>query len=365
MSSITIRLAEDTDSTKIQELAHKCPQQGMISFIVHRTPQFNSLHRLLDPGAWHYVACKEDQIIGLIGVMHFQGNVLGKEHKIGYMLDLRLLEEYRNGITAFRLVKTAIDKLIQSDADMVIVNFLKENKRPMVFTSGRGGLPSSHYLGENTIFSLIPLYKMRLDKRFEIGVPTESDIPELIELYNNYAKGFKIAPVFTEERFKRNISTIKGLDLKNFLVARENGKIKAVTALWDEHPYKNYQILKLNFTIRAVSCILRFLKYFIKVPNPIRINKPLKQLSLVQFAHDSCPEALGTLFRKVNNNLLGSEYTLITLYSQTKDPVFELLKKFKYVSAKSEMYLFAKDTSAFEGLGKSSLPVMFDLLKVQ
>ena len=297
--------------------------------------------------------------------MHFKGKVADRESNIGYMLDLRLLEEYRRGITAFRLVKTAIDRLIQSDADMVIVNFLKDNKRPMVFTSGRGGLPSSHYLGENTIFSLIPLYKMRLNKRFEIAVPTENDIPELIELYNNYANGFKIAPVFSEERFRRNISTIKGLELKNFLVARENGKIKAVTALWDENPYKNYQILKLNFPIRLVSRILRLLKYFIRVPNPIRINQPLKQLSLVQFAHDSCPEALDTLFRKVNNNLLGSEYTLITLYSQSNDPIFELMKKFKRISAKSEMYLFAKDTSVFEKLNNNSLPVMFDLLMVQ
>ena len=31
--------------------------------------------------------------------------------------------------------------------------------------------------------------------------------------------------------------------LDNFLVARENGKIRAVTALWDEHPYKSYQVL--------------------------------------------------------------------------------------------------------------------------
>jgi hypothetical protein len=365
MGSITIRLAEDSDNEKIMGLARKCPQQGMITFFVNRTPRFNSLHKLLDPGAWHYVACKDDQIIGLVGVMHFQGKVLGMDSKIGYMLDLRLLEEYRSGLTAFRLVKTAVDHLRQSDADMVIVNFLKDNKSPMVFTSGRGGLPAAHFLGENAIFNLLPMHKMKLDKRFSIELLSEKDIPELIDLYNRYAKGFKIAPVFTEERFRRNLNSLDGFSLDKFIVAKENGKIKAVTATWDEHIYKSYQILKLNFTINVVTRILKFLSMFMKVPNPVRINEPLRQLSLVMYAHDDCPEALDTLFRHVNNTQRGSEYTLITIYAQVKDPIFRLLQKYKGISVQSEMYLFAKDPSIFQGLDDDKSPVLFDMIMIQ
>jgi hypothetical protein len=365
MGSIQIRLAEDSDNEKIMAMSRQCPQQGMVTFFVNRTPRFNSLHRLLDPGAWHYVACLDDKIIGLVGVMHFEGKVLGKDSKIGYMLDLRLLEEYRRGVTAFRLVKTAVDHLRQSDADMVIVNFLKDNKRPMVFTSGRGGLPAAHFLGENTLFNLLPLHRMKTDKRFEVGTLKENDIPELIGLYNKYAKGFKIAPVYTEERFWRNINSLEGFSLDKFLVARENGKIKAVTAIWDEHTYKSYQVLKLNFTISVVTGLLKFLSLFMKVPNPVRINEPLRQLSLVMYAHDDCPEALDTLLRHVNNTQRGSEYTLITIYAQVKDPIFRFLQKYKRISVQSEMYLFAKDPSVFQGLGDDPSPVLFDMIMIQ
>jgi predicted N-acetyltransferase YhbS len=361
MSAIHFRLAEESDNEGILELAKRCPQEGMITFFVNRTPRFNTLHRLLDPDAWHFVACREDQIIGLVGVVHFQANVSGKNNKIAYMLDLRVDEAYRNGITAFRLVKTAIDHLQKSDADMVIASFVKDNKRPMVFTSGRGGLPTAYYLGRNRILNLLPVHDMKPDNRFEIDTLQEKDIKEIIEVYRSYASNFKIAPIITEERFRKYMSTVEGLSIDHFLVAKENGKIRAVTALWDEYPYKSYQVLRLTSQISLVNGLMKFLSHFMRVPYPIRKNEPLRQLSLVMYAHDECPQAMNSLFRHINNMSRGSEYTLITLYTQENDPIFHTLKNFPGVSIQSEMYLFAKDSSVFEKLREDSSTVLFDL----
>lgn len=360
MSSIHVRLADDADNDSIISLAERCPQEGMITFFINRTPRFNTLHRLLDPGAWHFVACKADRIIGLVGVTHFPATILNREYKLGYMLDLRVDEAFRSGITAFRLVKTAIDHIRVSDADMVIANFLKENRRPLVFTSGRSGLPEAYHLGTNRIFNVIPIRRMRLDKRFEIGIPDENDIPEIAELYRRYASGFKIAPVISEERLRTYTQSIDGLSLRNFLVAREKGKIKAVTAVWDEHPYKSYQVLKLNKSITIVTALLNFMSRFMKVPHPIRLNEPLRQLSLLLYAHDDCPAALDTIFRHVNNLNLGSEYTLIMFYAQENDQIFRFMRKYIGISVRSEMYLFAKDTSVYEELKNDTSGVMFD-----
>jgi hypothetical protein len=365
MSKIQIRLAEESDNDQILDLAKKCPQKGMITFIVNRTPRFNTLHRLLDPEAWHYVVCKEDQIIGQVGVIYFQATVLEKPCKIAYMLDLRVEESYRRGTTAFRLVNTAIDHLWESDADMVIANFVTDNKHPLVFTSGRSGLPEAHYLGRNRMFNLIPLYSMKLDKRFRIDTLSEGDIAEILDLYRKYSLDFKISPIITEDHFRVLLNSIDGLSPEHFFVARENGKIKAVTALWDEHFYKSYRVLKLNSNITMVNNLLKFLSLFMKVPHPIRLNEPLRQLSLVLYAHDDCPEAMKTLFRHVNNMNLGSEYTLITFYAQENDPLFGVLKNFKGASVNSEMYLFSKDPSVYDKLRENPSPVQFDISMVQ
>jgi hypothetical protein len=361
MSSIYIRFAEDADNEKIMGLAKRCPQEGMITFFPNRTPQFNTLHQILDPSAWHLVACKDNQIVGLVGVIHFNAKVLGNNCKIGYMLDLRVDKDYRSGTTAYKLIKAAADNLQQSDLDMVIANFLKDNKRPLVFTSGRGGLPNAHYMGDNKIFNILPIRFMQLNSRFEINELIEEDIPEIIELYRKHAANAKISPIITEELFKKYISSVEGLSFSNFLIAKENGKIKAITAFWDEHKYKSYQVLKFNFSIKVATNILKFLSLFMRVPRPIRLNEPLRQLTLVMHAHDNCPEALDTLFRHINNINIGSDYTLIMLYAQESDPIFRFMKKYIGVTVKSEMYIFARDNSLFEKLDSDTSSVQFDL----
>ncbi len=364
MSSIYIRFAEDADNDKIMDLAKRCPQEGMITYFPNRSPQFNTIHRLLDPNAWHLVACKGDQIIGLVGVINFKAMVLGKVCRAGYMLDLRVDKDYRGGTTAYKLIKAAADHLYQSDLDMVIANFLKDNKRPLVFTSGRGGLPTAHYLGDNKIFNILPISLMKLNSRFEIYEAKEEDIPEIIELYRKYGANAKIAPIITEELFRKYIGLVDGLSLSNFLIARENGNIKAITAFWDEHKYKTYQVLKFNFSIKLATNILRILSLFMKVPRPIRINEPLRQLTLVMHAHDNCPEALDTLFRHINNINIGSDYTLIMVYAQESDPIFRFMKKYIGVTVKSEMYILARDISLFEKLDDDPSSVQFDLTMI-
>lgn len=361
MSAINIKLADDDDNDKIIGLAEKCPQEGIITYFINRTPRFNTLQRLLDKDAWHFVARKDDSIIGLVGVIHFPASVLGKTYKVGYMLDLRVDKAYRSGITAFKLVSAAVDHVRRSDADMVIANFLKDNMRPLVFTSGRGGLPSAHYLGTNRIFNIIPLRTMRLDPRYKIDKPDDKDIPEIVELYRKYASQYAIAPLITEDRFRNYFDNITGLSLDNFLVARENGKIRAVTALWDEHLYKSYQVLRLSFSIRVVTGLLNFLSHFMRVPHPVRLNEPLRQLSLVLYAHDDCPEALDTLFRHANNISMGSEYTLIMLYAPENDPLFRSMKKFTGITVRSEMYIFAKEAALIEKLKENPAAVLMDV----
>lgn len=363
MSAINIRFAQESDNEKLMELAQRCPQEGMVSFFPIRTPRFNTLHKILDPQAWHMVACQGERIVGLVGVIHFKARVLERVFKVGYMLDLRLDKEFRSSTVAFKLIKTAVDHLQNSDTDMVIVNFLKDNKRPLVFASGRGGLPPAQYLGDNRIMNIFPIRKMRLNKRFAISNLTEDDFPEMLQLYQNYSNsGFKIAPIYSEELFRNYFNTVKGLSLQIFLLAKENGKIKAVAAIWDEHYYKSYNVLKLNNKINLANGMLKFLSLFMKVPHPVELNKPLSQISVAMPAHDNCPEAFDTLMRHINNMHLGSKYTSISFNAQENDPIFDHMKAFTSVRVNSVMYAFAKDTSIFKPLEDDPSVVLPDLI---
>jgi hypothetical protein len=293
--------------------------------------------------------------------MYFDALMLGKPSRIAYIMDLRLDTAWRSGTTAFKMIKGATDYLLDGKVDYVIGNFLKDNKRPTVFASGRAGIPKGFHMGDNRIFNIIPMRLRPVDPRFQISTPTESDLSELATLYKNYASQYRMATMYTEERLRYLLETLQGFGLEHFLVARENGIIRAVTAMWDEHYYKSYQVTRLNTKIKLVNRALKALSLFTKVPAAVKVNQPLRQRSLVMYAHDDRPEALTALFNEVNNRHRGSDYTLITLYAQERDPVFECVQNLMGVDVRSEMYLFCEDTSKYEPLSDSNLPDQLDI----
>jgi hypothetical protein len=365
MSQLEFRLAVEADNDGIVALARRCPQEGMITFLFNRGPRFNSINRLLDPEAWHFVACDQGRIVGVVGVIHFQAQVLGSTRKIAYILDLLLDSRYRRGTTAFRLIKPVVQRLHESDADLVLVNFLKDNPHPLVFAKGRAGFPAAVNLGDNTFYNMLSLRKLKVDPAYRIDQPTERDLPEILDLYRLCSQEYKIAQVLDEPTLLHYVNNIEGLGLENFLVARRNGRIRAVTAVWDEIPYKSYEVQKLNFAISSVSRLLKMMSYFAKVPQPIRLHEPLSQLSLVLNAHLDSPEAMEMLLRHVNNINRGSKYTLITLYAQDNDPISKVIRKFRGMSVKSEMHAFARDPKLLAQIAQADLPVMFNLALLQ
>jgi len=358
-------MAEEADNDGIAALARRCPQEGMITFLFNRGPRFNTINRLLDPLAWHFVAVDQDRIVGVVGVIYFKAQVLGSTKKVAYILDLLLDKQYRRGTTAFRLIKPVVERLYESDAEMVLVNFLKDNVHPLVFAKGRAGFPAALNLGDNTFYSMLSLSKMRVEPAYQIDTPTENDIPELLELYQSCSKSYRIAQVLDETTLRHYLQNLQGLGLENFLVARHNGRIRAVTALWDEIPYKCYEVQKLNFAIASVTRLLKIMSYFMKVPQPIELHQPLSQLSLVLSAHLDSPEAIEMLFRHVNNMNRGSKYTLITHYGQVNDPITKVIRKFRGMSVKSEMHAFARHPELLDQLAQVNSPVMFNLALLQ
>lgn len=358
---LQFRVAEPGDNDAILALADRCPQEGMISFTVHRKPRFDTLLKLLDPNSWHYVACDGDEVVGLIGVIHFNVTLHGKPSTCAYMMDFRVDPRYRSTTATFRLVKGAVDRILQSDADFVIGNFLKANNKPTVFASGRAGFPPGHHLGDNKVFNIIPWRNLSISPKYRIRQANVSDIPQLAALYARYASSFRMAPIIDEHRLQNLTSTVNGLSIDHFIVACEGNTIRAVTAIWDEHYYRHYQVQRVNAQIKWANRMVRALRLFRTMPQPIELDAPLKQRSLVLYAHDGDHEALAALFRHANNMLRGADCTLLSLYTRDNDPIIPYLSGLTGISVSSEMYLYANDASLYATMGTQGETDWLDL----
>ncbi|MFH0760220.1 MAG: hypothetical protein V2A67_01800 [Bacteroidota bacterium] len=339
---VKVSWAEDSDNERILKLSPRCAQAGMIRMYPDRSPVFNRLHRLVDPDSYHALALNNTQVVGLLGTVHGDMFFLDQPLRTAYFMDFRVDPDYRKGLTAYRLVKPTIERERSSGARLGLATVLRNNDAPMVFTKGRGGFPASLYMGDNRIFNFIPVRKLKTDPRFTIETPTGADITELIGLYNRYYQTYRLAPRLSEEVFRQYLSRIDGLGLENFRIARADGKIKAVVAIWDEASFRKYWVTRSNLNIKILNTISRLFSLFTEMPEPIRTNQPLKQLSLVLFAHDHSTEALGALLRYANNLHLGGKYSLLQIQIHEDDPAIASLKGLTGISIFSEIHLFTE-----------------------
>ncbi|MDD4645026.1 MAG: hypothetical protein PHY99_03470 [Bacteroidales bacterium] len=339
---VEVRWAEDLDNQSVLELSPRCAQAGMITMYPDRAPVFNRLHRLVDPDSYHAIALNGNKVVGLFGTLHTDMYLCDKPVRTAYFMDFRVDPDFRVGLTAYRLVRRTLDFESESGTRMALATVLKNNDAPMIFTKGRGGLPASLYLGDNRIYSFVPVRRLKIDDRFVIRKATLEDVPSLVGLYNRFYGSYQLAPRMTEETFLHYITNIEGLEIDHFFVACEKGEIKAVGAAWDARSIKRYWVIRSNIKVRLMSELVKFLSFLgRKMPEPIRTNQPLKQLTLVLYAHDQSTEALTAIFRHINNLHLGGEYSLIQVQMHEDDPVNECLKGLLGASLYSEIHLFA------------------------
>ena len=351
---VLVRWAEEGDNQSVLDLSPRCAQIGMITMYPDRSPVFNRIHRHIDPDSYHVIALNDHKVVGLLGALHTDFYFRDKPIRTAYFMDFRVDPDFRIGLTAYRMVKPAIDFERASGTRMALATLLRDNEAPMVFTKGRGGIPASLYLGDNRIYSYVPIRHLRTDNRFIIRQAVESDIPDLVKLYNRFYSSYRLAPRMTEQTFHRYITQVDGLGIDRFYVACEGRSIKAVLAAWDAKSIKRYWVTQSNIRVKLISGLVKFLALFGKMPEPIRINEPLKQLTLVLYAHDHSKEALAALFRHINNLHIGGEYSLIQVQIHADDPVNESLRGLTGISVYSEIHVFTDNLQSAREIQNAS-----------
>ena len=329
-----------TDNESILKLSHRCPMEGMLTLYPDRSPVFNRLLHQLDSKAYHAIVRADGEAVGLLGILHEKLYLNQRPYPTAYFMDFKVAPEYRSGLTAYRLAKAAIEREVADRCRMGMATLLKGNDAVHVFTRGRGGFPGSVNLGMNRVYNFIPLFRLHINKKYPVEIPSEEDIPEMADLLNRFYNTYKLAPRITEEQLRFYVREIDGLSLNRFRIVRRDGRISAVVASWVEHAYKRFVVTRRNPPILLVNMILRLLGLVFRMPAPVRRGKPLRQKTLVLWAHDDCPEALATLIRDANNQIRGKDFTLLQFFVHEEDPIIPFLKGMIKIKVLSEIQLF-------------------------
>lgn len=360
-ASVSIDLLRDEDNAEILKLSHTCPQRGIVEAYPDRSPVFRRLHKQLSPKSYHIVARKADSLIGAFGAVYTNLKFRSTEFDAAFLVDLKVHPDYRRSTVAYRLVKETVRHLREeNNTNLAVATFLKDNEYSLIFTQSRAGVPEARYLGDFRVFNLVPLKRYRVSGQFSIGHPTEEDIPELVNLYNKFYSGYKLAPRMTEALLRYYCNEIDGMDLGQFWVARQGGSIRAVLCAWEQVHYKRWFVNRLNKKMKMVSFALKALGHVFKMPAPLKEGSSLTHIALVMGAHDGCISGMKALIRSINNFYLGKEYTVLQTHFNDKDPVNEALKGLVGFAVHSEAHVFTEDPELAKEIAEDERLVHFE-----
>lgn len=356
---VDINLMKKEDNEAILDLSHRCIQEGVLSVYPDRTPEFSRIHKQLDDGTFHLVARDGERLVGCLGAIHTPVQFRGKVHDSIYFLDFKVDPEYQGGITAYRLVKDMYVKFKEKE-EIGFATIIKGNDASHIFTRGRADFPGSTNLGDIVFTNIIPFRTRKVNPRYQIEKPAETDISELVSLYEGFYRTYKLAPHMTEKQFRSYLSNIDGIELENMRIAREDGKIKAVLCAWDEDVYKRWMVMKIPFGMKMAFVLVRFLSLFVKMPAALKTGKALRQKTLVMMAHDNDLEALKSLVRHIHNEHRGTEYTILQAHLHAEDKMASALEGLFGLKVKVEMHTLTNDPKLSEDIKNDPGPVLFE-----
>lgn len=179
-----------------------------------------------------------------------------RETALGYLADLRLLPEYRNGLLVARAYRFLHELHGDGRARLYTTVIFADNELALrTIASGRAGLPRYHDLGVMHYPGInLTRRKPEVHGDFRITVGNETLLPSVVACLNRNGAQRQFAPVHTVGDFRPGGRWV-GLKAENFLVATRNGEVVAALAIWDQRPFKQTRILRYDGLYRwAAPC---------------------------------------------------------------------------------------------------------------
>lgn len=324
--SVEIRSFKEEDNSQLLELAKKCPMEGDIEAYIDRSPRFMDFYYLTDKNPTLLVATEKDKILGCLGSSHFNAHVNSNNHNISVWGDFKVAPESRGSKAAIYLFNEIYNEDVKRDNEFSIVSILKGNKKSLSFTKGKGKVPKAQQIDDYVFYSVLPILKLKTNKKYKIEKLSDDRIEDVVDLYNTYYSGLNLTPRYTVESFKETIKRYK-LTYDDFYIAVENDKVKAVVAAWDQYDIQRYIVNQYTGKIKLLVSLYGLLRPFMKMPKSPQKGKPLRFMFLSLFAHiPGETEAMKTLVRHIHNNIRGKEYSFYNICFRENDELCNILK---------------------------------------
>ena len=317
----------------VREALRKNPMDSWVITSLDRDP-------FADEGPGRFVPMRardaNGELAGLYSCALTHLHLGGQRVEACYLGGLRLCGKYRGRVGILKGGFESIPFLVPEirSAALSFTSIASENVRARrVLEAGLAGMPRYLFLGDMETFAV----SVRRGRSFGLlERALDSDIAELAAFYNKTSGRFDLSPVL-EEKWLSGPSLSGFPMIRNFLVHRKNGRIKACLALWDQREYR--QIIVQGY--RSPLDILRpFCSFCCRLTRRPSLPVPGSRLEQVFIAFRATDPSIAYLERAFIQEALaaashmGADSVLLGISpsSQNRDDLRQKLKPFVYAT---------------------------------
>ncbi len=329
-------LCKEKQDAEILSLVETVPLGEQLQLIYTARPSFFSSLRIFS--GKHLVMGLEHKgkLVGC-GIASVQERYfLGKPVKLGYLSGLRLKKEHRGkGLTsrAFTFLNSMRNKL---GVKLFFCSIVDDNKHAMhILTKKRKDFPPFHFVG-TVCTKLIFLKKGEKfsDSYCQVTFLQPSEEAATLSFLQGQRKNF--FPCY---------STLRafGLPIGSFVVAKRNGCIVGLCAVWDQTSFRQILIKAYGFPLRIFVNLYNAFCFLWRLP---RLPRKGQMLRLAYLSHLFVKQNDVAVFHAMLQFIQANHVTELPFLAvglQASDPLLTVLSGFPGIKYKSQLYLASYD----------------------
>ena len=332
---VSLRPFEEGDNATMLDIVRLCPQGNeKYALGVDKSPDIIARYKLYDD--WKVLVAEEGgKVVGWVGWTVKHDPIQGERYV--YLAEVMVHPEFRRKGIATKLV-TEVEKDARENGSGHIYCFIFRPNDASKALFGKLGYSNT---GEFKIWGISAYKKANIAQKFEIERISKNDIPDVVNLINDYyAERTHFIP-YTPESFESYVNRIPAYGLENFWVVKDEGKVVACAGLWDCSVLGEMCYTKEPLMWKVMRGLFGFLSLFGKMPKIPAEGEYFKAHYVTDHAFEpESSDAMSHLIVHFNNILFDARREFFVPILDPNDPLFGIIKKFKPQA--DTWYVFAK-----------------------
>jgi hypothetical protein len=364
MSQYRFELATTADDADLRRILEATPMEGQIAVAFRREPSWFA-GAVVD-GRWRQVvACRDlrtGRIIGFGCRSVRDVYVNGRPALVGYLSNLRVLQEYRN----FGVVARGYAMLRELHGDGRVPFYLTTiaagNETALrVLTSRRAGLPAYHAAGAyHTVAVAVPR-RRRASTGGGVAVrPARSeDLPAVLDFLTTVGPRRQFFPRLKPSDFVSPEGTMRGLSFDKLLLAERRGRLVGTLAGWDQHDYRQSVVRAYSGSVRWARPLYNAWAWFRGRPRLPRPGGAFHYLTgaLPVVAEDDA-NTFAALIEALRDQAASGPWTYLLVGLHEADPLLRVAQHYQAACYVTHLFLVCWADESYCGLLDGRVPYL-------